>query len=564
MLLRPRQKALVNRAVKALRQHNNTLAVAPTGAGKTIMLAAVIGELCKAATTKTCVVAHRDELTAQNEAKFRLVNPGLSTSIFDAGVKSWQGSTTFAMVQTLSRESNLLSMPSLDLLVIDEAHHARADSYLRIINHAQTINPQIKLLGMTATPNRGDKKGLRPVFSNVCDQITVNELITSGHLVRPRTFVMDVGVQKRLKETKKTAGDYDMAEVEHIMNTTPINQAVVTHWQEKAFDRQTVVFCSTVKHALDVQRCFVKSGIAVVLVHGEMSELEREQTLSAYATGAAQVIVNVAVLTEGWDHPPTSCIVLLRPSSYKSTYIQMVGRGLRTLNQEEHPNLVKNDCVVLDFGTATLAHGAIEQTADLDDGIVGEAMTKTCPECHAEVYAAVLECPLCGFDFSFGDIEVQVPGLTAEEFVMKEIDILHRSNFKWEPIDDDNKSFMASGFKAWSNVIFKNNQWHAVGAQVEKMNGVKLPDQPLNQIKLLAVGEKSVCFAAADDWMNLHESDDAAHKVKGWLNLPATSKQLSYLPEHRGDMTRYKASALLSFKFNAEGISSALRAGGAL
>ena len=145
MLLRPRQKALVNRAVKALHQHNNTLAVAPTGAGKTIMLAAVIGELCKAATTKTCVVAHRDELTAQNEAKFRLVNPGLSTSIFDASVKSWQGNTTFAMVQTLSRESNLLSMPNLDFLVIDEAHHARADSYLRIINHAQTINPQIKL-----------------------------------------------------------------------------------------------------------------------------------------------------------------------------------------------------------------------------------------------------------------------------------------------------------------------------------------------------------------------------------------------------------------------------------
>lgn len=217
MLLRPRQKTLVNRAVEALEQDGNTLAVAPTGAGKTIMLSAIIGELSKASTSasasvsasasastiKACVVAHRDELTAQNQAKFCLVNPGLSTSIFDAGVKSWQGNTTFAMVQTLSRESNLQSMPPLDLLVIDEAHHVRAESYLRIISHAQSLNPKLKLLGMTATPNRGDKKGLRVVFSNVCDQITINELIASGHLVRPRTFVMDVGVQEKLKKNQK-------------------------------------------------------------------------------------------------------------------------------------------------------------------------------------------------------------------------------------------------------------------------------------------------------------------------------------------------------------------------
>ena len=113
---------------------------------------------------------------------------------------------------------------------------------------------------------------------------------------------------------------------------------------------------------------------------------------------------------------------------------------------------------------------------------------------------------------------------------------------------------MASGFEAWSNVIFKNNQWYAVGAQKQE------------KTKLLAVGEKSVCFAAADDWMNLHESDDAAHKVKGWLNLPATSKQLGYLPDHQGDynLTRYKASALMNLKFNAKSISSALRGGGDL
>ena len=231
MLLRPRQKELVDRAVEALHQYGNTLAVAPTGAGKTIMLSAAIGALCKASTSKThwvktCVLAHRDELTAQNETKFCLVNPHLSTGLFDASSKSWQGDTTFAMVQTLSREHNLATMPKLDLLVIDEAHHARADSYVRIVDHARALNPNLKLLGMTATPNRGDKKGLYPVFSNVCDQITLQELIASGHLVMPRTFVMDVGVQRELREAKKTAGgDYDMDEVAQIMDTFPINKA---------------------------------------------------------------------------------------------------------------------------------------------------------------------------------------------------------------------------------------------------------------------------------------------------------------------------------------------------
>lgn len=564
MLLRPRQKELVNLAVEALHQHGNTLAVAPTGSGKTIMLSATIGEMFKSSTRasstlvsspiKTCVVAHRDELTAQNQAKFCRVNPHIPTSIFDASVKSWEGSTTFAMIQTLSRETNLAGMPPLDLLVIDEAHHARSESYLRVITHAKTLNPDLKLLGMTATPNRGDKKGLRPVFSNVCDLITVSELIASGHLVRPKTFVMDIGAQQKLKEVKKTAGDFDMEEVARIMDTHPINEAVVAHWKEKAGDRQTVVFCSTVEHARHVEQGFLKAGVPAVLVHGDMSSMEREQTLKAYTSGNAQVIVNVAVLMEGWDHPPTSCVILLRPSSYKSTFIQMVGRGLRTVNPEEHPGVVKNDCVVLDFGTATLAHGSLEQTVNLEDEIIGEAPVKTCPECSGEVPAAVSECPLCGFAFeSQGKAEESTVPLDEKDFAMTEIDILERSHFVWVDVDGQGYSFMAAGFHGWSGVFLRDGQWHAVGG-FEK--------EPAT---LLATGEKAVCFAAADDWMNLHESDDSAHKAKGWLNLPATEKQLEHLPEHHNDygLTRYKASTLLSMKYNAWRIHKALYSNGA-
>jgi DNA repair protein RadD len=547
MLLRPRQKELVTRTVSALHKHGNALAVAPTGAGKTIMLSAIIGEMFKTKSGKACVLAHRDELTFQNEDKFKRVNPDLSTSVFDASVKSWSGEVTFAMVQTLSRENNLAGMPPIDVLVIDEAHHARAESYMRVIERVKAANSGVKLLGMTATPNRGDKKGLRPVFSNVSDQITVKELIASGHLVPPRTFVMDVGVQDELRQVKKTASDFDMGAVSAIMNTRPINDAVVNHWKEKAGGRKTAVFCSTIEHAEAVARSFNAAGIPTVFVHGQMSDNERNAVLTEYTDREAQVIVNVAVLTEGWDHPPTACVVLLRPSSYKSTMIQMIGRGLRTIDPAEHPDVIKKDCIVLDFGTSTLLHGSLEQDVNLDDQMgEGDAPTKECPDCGAEVPAAVKECPLCGYEWK---AQAAARELAENGFVMSEIDLLKRSSFLWVDLQQNDKYFLATGFNGWSGVFFKEGEWHAVG-------GVK-NQQP----KLLAMGERIVCFAAADDWLNLHESDETAHKTRSWLHQPATPKQLQYLPNHRNDynLTRYKASALMTMKFNQDGIHRAIQ-----
>jgi superfamily II DNA or RNA helicase len=363
MMLRPRQKQFVERSVRALGEHGNTLGVAPTGAGKTVCLSAVAGELVGGSDAKACVLAHRDELTAQNRDKFGRVNPDLSTSVVDARAKSWDGQVTFAMVPTLARQSNLEQLPGLDLLVIDEAHHAAADSYRRIIDRALQRNPSCRVFGVTATPNRGDKRGLRPVFSNVADQIRIGELVRSGHLVPPRTFVIDVGVQEALGQVRRTVDDFDMMAVDAIMNRAPVTEAVITHWREKAGQRQTVVFCSTVAHAEAVTAAFNGDGIDAVLITGDMPEGERKAALAAYAAGEARVVVNVAVLTEGWDHPPTSCVVLLRPSSYKSTMIQMVGRGLRTVDPAEFPGVVKTDCIVLDFGTSTLLHGSLSRTS---------------------------------------------------------------------------------------------------------------------------------------------------------------------------------------------------------
>jgi DNA repair protein RadD len=540
MILRSRQKAFVERSIAALGEHGNTLGVAPTGAGKTIMLSAVAGEMINASAAKACVLAHRDELTDQNSAKFKRVNPGVTTSIVDAAEKSWAGQVTFAMVPTLARAANLDAMPAVDLLVIDEAHHAVADSYRRIIDRTLQRNPMARIFGVTATPNRGDKKGLRQVFSNVADQIRIAELIASGHLVRPRTFVIDVGVQEALKKVRRVAADFDMGQVAEIMDKEPVTAAVIAHWKEKARDRQSVVFCSTVEHARNVAEAFCAAGVRAALVHGEMGDDLRRATLAAYAAGRTQVIVNVAVLTEGWDHPPTSCVVLLRPSSFKSTMIQMVGRGLRTVDPDEYPGVIKSDCIVLDFGTSSLIHGSLEQDVQLDghEG-VGEAPTKTCPECDAIVPAAVMECSLCGHVW-----ESEADGSERGQlgaFVMTEIDLLARSSFQWADLHGDGAALIANGFKAWGGVFCLNGAWYAVGGAQNK------------PARLLSVGEQMVCLAAADDWLNDNETDESAHKTRSWLKQPATDKQLAYLPpEYRLNygLTRYQASALLTFHFN--------------
>ncbi|GAO98027.1 ATP-dependent RNA helicase DbpA [Caedimonas varicaedens] len=555
MILRPRQQDLVQRALHALHQNDNTLCVAPTGAGKTVMLSAITADFLKHPNRKACILAHRDELTAQNRDKFKRVNPHLSTSVYDASEKSWQGSATFAMVQTLSRDHNLETLPSLDLLVIDEAHHARADSYMRVIEGAKKRNPLIKILGMTATANRGDKRGLYPIFSNVADQITIEELIASGHLVPPKTFIIDVGIQEALKQLKKKkTGDYDDGEVSSIMNTLPVNDAVVQTWKEKAHNRQTVVFCSTLQHGRDVRESFIRAGIACVMVDGEMGDQEREQTLFAYTSGAARVIVNVAVLTEGWDDPPTSCVILLRLSSYKSTMIQMIGRGLRIASPDEYPHVHKTDCLVLDFGISTFFHGSLEDQINLlgREPTPGEACTKSCPECGGEVPLAVHECPLCGYDFratATDEQDARKP-LTREEFVMQEIELIKkRSPFMWiRPPEKESKVLLANGFNVWSGAFFYNGQWVALGA---------FKKQPA---RILATGEQNVCLSAANDFMNLHESEQTAHKSKDWVYLPPSEAQLKWIPEYRDrKINRYEAGGLMTLKFSKKHIMDALK-----
>ena len=371
MILRDYQRKMVDRTKKALIEHGNSLVVSPTGSGKTVSLSALVGAMQPA---KTLILQHRDELVSQNMRTFQKVNPGFRVSLFTADHKSWNGSVTFGMAQTLCRQKNLDTIPSLDLLIVDEAHHCAAESYKNIIGKIRDKNPQCMIAGFTATPNRGDRKGLRSVFDNCADQITIKELINLGFLVPPIAYVIEInGVEEGLSKVRKTRDDYDMAEVEAVMNLKVINEEVVERWREKAGDRKTIVFCSTIKHAEDVTKAFRDVGVKAELISGSTSPQDRNGIYTRFKNGTTKVLASVMVLTEGFNEPSVSCIILLRPCSYKSTMIQMIGRGLRTVNPEEYPGVVKKDCIA--EGTMILTNkGLMEISKITNDSLLWDGV----------------------------------------------------------------------------------------------------------------------------------------------------------------------------------------------
>ena len=549
MILRPYQQAAVADACKALDKHKNTIVVAPTGAGKTIMLSALIGKRHKK-DKRVLVLQHRDELVAQNRAKFLKVNPYITTSIVDGTMKDWSGDAIFSMVQTLSRENNLSKRPKFDMVVIDESHHVAADTYLKVIEAVRKDNENAEVVGFTATPNRGDKKGLKNVFTNCSHQIQLATLIREGFLVPPKAYVIDVGVRGELEGVRKLASDFDMDQVEAIMNKRVINDAIVEKWRELSGDRKTVVFCSTIAHAEGVCEAFVDAGVNAKTVTGDTPKDARKQILHDLEFGDVQVVVNVAVLTEGFDAQPVSCVILTRPCSYKATMAQMIGRGLRTVDPEIHPGVIKKDCIVIDFGTSILTHGELDDAVDLDgkeaNANPGESPEKQCPECDFIIPQNARECPNCGHSFSAPDKE------TLANFELTEVDLIGRSPFRWIDPFGTGACKMATGFNGFGIVI-----------ETAEDTCIAIVKAQGGRTRVVSIGTKMQATAAADDFLREVEDSTGANKTKRWLSQPVSDKQREHLARHGvliGPMDyswdRYKAACWLNYLWNRQAIDS--------
>ncbi|MBA43589.1 MAG: helicase [Magnetococcales bacterium] len=539
-ILRPRQDVCAKRVLKALKVTSSTLAVAPTGAGKTFILSAV----CSKLPGRHLILQHSDKLLEQNKATYELWN-GTDTSIVNANCKDFTGQAVFAMVQTLSRDGTIEALDHFhfDVLVIDEGHHATAPTYKRIIEAVKAKNPNVKIFLVTATPMRGDGAGLGQVVDSVADVITLEDLIAAGNLVMPRTFIIDIGCQQELQDMPIVGIDYDMDRVAEIMNKDIHNERIVKEWQEHAGDRQTIVFCSTVQHAKDVCAAFQKEGIKAGVVHGSMTTTERDNTLNAFECRQLQVLVNVMVLTEGYDCQIVSCVVLLCPSSQHSTLLQMIGRGLRIVTPDKYPDESKEDCVILDFGTSCTNHGSLEQNVSLEDQRAfgsegGDAPSKECPNCEAPNPLSVKVCSLCGQEFN----PAAMQSASLSTFTMREVKLVKQSPYKWQSVNP--RVLVSTSFNSWAMVIFHKDTWHAVGATANN-----------TPVAYLAKGKRLAALSAANDFMCRYGSTADSGKRKSWLRKDATEKQLKALndPLNFG-MNRYEAACRLTLKFNKAAI----------
>jgi len=417
--------ALQRVAAAEARGVRRQLGVAATGLGKTVMFCSLAEQRGK----RTLVLAHRDELVTQAAAKVLEVWPELGATpdvlaalhasghaelarqvrtdyqgvgIVKAGANDVRAQVVVASVQTLARPKRMAQLlepftPSeygsllarsaepFDLVVVDEAHHAAADSYRGIIDALRAGHPGCDLLGsdhyhdrpaspdevdaghelgvafdpcpggpgplllgVTATPDRGDGKGLDDLFDEVAFSYDLLWGIRAGYLadLRGKRVVVDT---LDMGAVKVRRGDFDQGQAGRAMEDAEVDRFVVAAWLEHALGRRTLVFTPTVEVARLVAEAFQHVGVAAAYVHGGTPMDERRQLLQAYSRGDLTVLANCAVLTEGYDEPRTDCIVVARPTKSRALYAQMVGRGTR-----RHPE--KADCLVLDVVGASALH----------------------------------------------------------------------------------------------------------------------------------------------------------------------------------------------------------------
>jgi len=325
------------------------LMVAPTGGGKTVIGAAIIKQAIEEF-KDVLVLAHRREIIGQTSKK--LFDQEIAHGIIQAGMEKFlrpMERVQIASVQTLTARavrSNRMELPKAELLLIDEAHHTPASTYRKIIE----AYPEATLLGLTATPCRGDGRGLGGIFETIVETPQVAELIEGGYLVRTRVYAP---VIPDLKGVKVQAGDYNERQLAERMDRPKLIGDIVTHWLKYSERRRTVAFTVNVGHSIHLKEEFVKSGVRAEHIDATTPKAEREATLARLASGEIELVTNCMVLTEGWDMPEVGACILARPTRKMGLYRQMIGRVLRPA-----PN--KADAIVLDHSGAVFRHGFAE------------------------------------------------------------------------------------------------------------------------------------------------------------------------------------------------------------
>jgi len=372
------------------------LLVMPTGSGKTV----VATEIVRRASEKkkrVLFLAPRRELIYQTVQTFQ------RNKLFCGMLMAGEAMAPSASIQVASFDTlharavkgDRIEMPRADLVIVDEAHLSISETRKNIISHYDRV------IGLTATPARGDGRGLGEIYDSLNIGTDIRELTEQGHLVPVRYFAPST---PDLEGVKVSGGDYVIKQLGEAVDKPQLVGDVVQNWLRLAPERRTVVFCVNRKHSRHVRNEFLKAGIAAEHLDGETPLGERHAILDRVRSGETQVLCNVFVATYGLDIPPLDCAVLARPTRNIALYLQTIGRVLRT-----YPG--KEDAIVIDHAGAVAQHGFVDdpipwsldaeskvsERKEAEERERKELSDMTCPNC-GHVARAAKVCSACGWE----------------------------------------------------------------------------------------------------------------------------------------------------------------------
>jgi len=335
--LRPRQTDALTTIFQRLNAGvRKQLIALPTGVGKTVLGVHVANHF-----QRTLFLVPRQELLEQAITTFNAALPGEPLGIIWGRKSDHHARFNIGMIQTVHARLGRIPADQFDLVIVDEAHHAGAKTWRTTLDH---FTPKLRL-GLSATPERADGVPLSNLFDEISYEMTIRDAVLEGYLVKP------IGIQIRtdteLDEVHTVAGDFNQGELAATVDTPGRNHLVVDKYQGHAAGRRAVVFCVSIAHAQNIAKAFQDAGINADWVSGD--DNDRETKIAKLKRGDLQILCNAMILTEGFDSPEISAVLMARPTKSKPLYIQCAGRGLRLA-----PN--KSDCIIMDFADNTRRH----------------------------------------------------------------------------------------------------------------------------------------------------------------------------------------------------------------
>lgn len=433
MQLRPYQHEALE-SLDAYWEHGTRpLIVAPTGSGKSVLIAEFIRrEMQLSPSFRAIVVTHSQELVAQNNARFVDIAPDIHSGIYCAGLDrhDTRSQVTFASIQSVYDKPHM--WPPVDVLIVDEAHripNRENSQYQAFIAGLKAINPHMAVLGLTATPYRLDSgllhEGENAMFDGIAYDTSIVSMVKAGYLA-PLTSKGGANPID-LTNVRTRAGEFASRDLEQAADTPSVTNSAVTEIIRYGHDRKSwLVFASSISHAHSVAECFHFHGVDAAVLTSTTPAHERALTISRFRAGDIRCLVNVSMLTTGFDAPKVDLIALLTATQSCSKYVQMLGRGMRI-----HPG--KRDCLILDYGGNVERFGAVECAQPRRRGGDGRQRTpyKTCPVCRGHMPTGTRLCPYCGHTFERPD-----PSLYAEASSAKAYQGFDFSQPTWVQVDD--------------------------------------------------------------------------------------------------------------------------------